>query len=257
MKLRSTWDWSLEYVGDPLSWAERGEMFLTLLRDEGLKPHHRVLELGCGNLSAGVPLIRFLNHGRFVGLEPNGWLVNAAIERFPDLPSKSPTFLYRTDFNVADEKEVEADGPFDFVLAHSVLSHVAYWQMSKVLHETRRVVEKEAVWLATVRLGEDDFAANWAYPGVNHFSSVTIEVLAHHMGWVVRRMYDYEERLQAVAPNDVHELLRFEAVTTTEEINELRLEMEARKAEVEEEKMEQRMIYIGVEKAKLKERDAE
>jgi hypothetical protein len=44
-----------------------------------------------------------------------------------------------------------------------------------------------------------------------------------HAGWRVERCPDYEQRLQAVAPNDFHEILRFTACPSTAELNERRL----------------------------------
>jgi len=231
MNLRSNWEWACDFTGDPDSFTARGEAFLEFLIEEGLKQTDNVLELGCGNLSQGAPLIRYLGHNRYFGVEPAGWLVNAGLERFPDLASKGPRFLWRSDFAVAEDT-IE---PFQFVLAHSVLSHVAHWQMSQALYETRKVVEKGAIWLASVRLDQyDDFAPEWAYPGVNKFRLETIEALAFHAGWAVTRKTGYEDRLQAVAPNDTHQILRLEAVRSPQEAHEMTTDMDARKRENDE-----------------------
>ena len=34
-----------------------------------------VLEVGCGCLSAGVPVMRYLQRGHYVGIDPNRWLL--------------------------------------------------------------------------------------------------------------------------------------------------------------------------------------
>lgn len=228
IRLTSTWDWACRFVGDPGSYDTRGEMFLTFLKEEGLTVQDHVLELGCGNLSTGAPLIRFLAHDRYFGVEPNGWLVNCALERFRELESKVPQFSWRTDFDVAQETNTK----FRFILAHSVLSHVAFWQMGTALHKMRAVAQEGAIWLATVRLDQyDEFAEEWAYPGVNKFRIDTIRALAFHAGWATERVPEYEQRLQEVAPNDVHEVLRFRAVLTPRQANDLTLDIEQRQRE--------------------------
>src|SRR5262249_52364147 len=59
------------YVGtDTLS----GQLQFELLKREGCRPDSKVLEIGCGNLHAGVPLMQFLEKGRYVGMDLNKWL---------------------------------------------------------------------------------------------------------------------------------------------------------------------------------------
>ncbi len=56
-----------------------GELQLELLKLEGCSRESHVLDVGCGCLSAGVPLMRYLRRGRYVGIEPNRWLLGAAL----------------------------------------------------------------------------------------------------------------------------------------------------------------------------------
>jgi hypothetical protein len=47
---------------------------------EGLKPHHKLLDIGCGSLRGGVHFIRYLDAGNYVGIDSNIALLDAGYE---------------------------------------------------------------------------------------------------------------------------------------------------------------------------------
>jgi cyclopropane fatty-acyl-phospholipid synthase-like methyltransferase len=225
---KSVYEWAVEYCGDPASHTKRGEVILDFLRKEGLKPHHRVLDVGCGALSQGKELIEYLGSGNYVGLDPNGWLIEAALNEFPQLQTKDPLFSYNSEF-------LTSHGPYDYVVAHSVLSHVAEWQMEMAIQNLRSQVNIGAIWLASVRLAEEDTVArNWVYPGVSFFRMGTIIKASAHAGWSVEERPRYREGLEAKCPNDFHDWIAFYAVRPPHEIGEISRQDEARKEEDDE-----------------------
>ena len=52
------------------TWTKGRDQFEHLVQ-LGLKPHHRVLEIGCGALRAAVWIIEYLDEGRYYCLEPD------------------------------------------------------------------------------------------------------------------------------------------------------------------------------------------
>src|SRR5712691_9398681 len=104
-----------------------GQLQLELLKRQGCKPDSKVLEVGCGNLHAGIQLIQYLEVGNYVGVDPNKWLRETAMKqrRVRQLvKDKQARFLSVDNFDAS------ALGiKFDFVLSHSVLSHCAHWQL--------------------------------------------------------------------------------------------------------------------------------
>ena len=207
-------------------------MIVQFLKEEGLVPNSQVLEIGCGNLSQGKPLIEYLAPGHFHGLEPNGWLVETALAQFPALESHAPRFGWNTSF---DGSEFGVD--FDFVLAHSVASHIAHWQVDLLLANTRKVVRDGAVFLCSYRRGEENtLAEDWVYPGHVTFRLETIEVAALHAGWFVEEKPEYQARLRGVAPNDTHNWLKLRAVPTASDWNDRRLDEEERQRVEREER---------------------
>jgi SAM-dependent methyltransferase len=66
--------------GPPQLFESAGRLqFSTLIR-EGLWPHSKVLDIGCGALRAGYWLVRFLEPERYYGIEPNRKMLDKGIE---------------------------------------------------------------------------------------------------------------------------------------------------------------------------------
>ncbi len=56
-------------------WEEAGQHQLDFLRASGLRPEHRLLDLGCGCLRAGVKLIPYLDPGNYYGVDAERRLI--------------------------------------------------------------------------------------------------------------------------------------------------------------------------------------
>src|SRR4030043_451434 len=116
------------YVGtDEVS----GRLQLELLKREGCRPASRVLELGCGCLHLGIPLMQYLDKGNYVGIDPNEWLRQKVMKNHDIrqiVEAREARFLSVDDFD-ASELGVQ----FDFTFSHSVLSHCAHRQLEQYL----------------------------------------------------------------------------------------------------------------------------
>src|SRR5205807_6035012 len=51
------------------AWEEIGRLQFEFLTGNGLKPHHRLLDVGCGALRGGLHFIRYLDEGNYVGVD--------------------------------------------------------------------------------------------------------------------------------------------------------------------------------------------
>jgi cyclopropane fatty-acyl-phospholipid synthase-like methyltransferase len=97
-----------------------------------------VLEIGCGCLHAGIPLIQYLEKGNYAGVDPNEWLRQKAMKKRyvrQLVKNKQARFLSVEDFDAS-----ELGIKFDFVLSHSVLSHCAHWQLEQFLRNIAKVL---------------------------------------------------------------------------------------------------------------------
>jgi SAM-dependent methyltransferase len=215
---------------DPLEEARRyvgtgfdtGDVQLDLLKLEGCLPSSDVLEIGCGCLTAGVPVMGYLDAGRYAGIEPNTWLVESALElrRVRRLVKrKRAVFLSRTDFDAR-----ELGRTYDYVLSHSVLSHCAHRQLDQFLENVGRVLRPEGRVVASIRLAEgnaygsegspdrqDSRDEDWQYPGVSWFTFETVRVTAERHGLDVVVKPAYTELLTRRIRREFHDWLVFSA----------------------------------------------
>lgn len=61
-------------------WEEVGGLQLDFLISQGLKPEHRLLDIGCGSLRGGVKFVRYLQAGHYAGSDLNESLLNAGYD---------------------------------------------------------------------------------------------------------------------------------------------------------------------------------
>jgi SAM-dependent methyltransferase len=102
-------------------WLKSGQLQFDYLRRHGLQPHHRVLEIGCGNLRAGWRLIDYLDAGYYYGVDISQEVLFAAQETLVrhGIVEKLPHLTLVKDMHFAFLPDAE----FDVVHAHSVFSH--------------------------------------------------------------------------------------------------------------------------------------
>ena len=129
-----------------------GQLQFEILTRQGCVPSSRVLEVGCGCLHAGIPLMRYLDQGNYVGIDPNEWLVQTAMKK-DDVEQlvndKRARFLHVDTFDASS-----LGIKFDFVLSHSVLSHCAHQQLDQFLQSVATVLAPEGRVLASIYLAE-------------------------------------------------------------------------------------------------------
>jgi cyclopropane fatty-acyl-phospholipid synthase-like methyltransferase len=187
----------VDAVGE--NFFKAGQAQLDLLKMNGCKPDSHVLEVGCGCLVAGRPIIEYLNPDCYVGIEPNRWLIEAVTKGLKGtkelIEKKRPIFLDNYDFDAS------ATGrKFDFVIAHSVLSHAAHWQYPLFLKSLKTCLAPNGAILASIRFyneaGEiagDSNSEEWVYPGVSYFSLETVQRVAAEQGYDVEWRKDWRE----------------------------------------------------------------
>lgn len=102
-------------------WLALGLMQYEYLIDHGLKPQHRMLEIGCGNLRAGWRFIRYLDDGHYYGIDISPDILFDAQRVLAErgLRDKLPTLSPVRDLTFG----FLPDEHFDVVHAHSVFSH--------------------------------------------------------------------------------------------------------------------------------------
>jgi len=191
-----------------------GSLQLELLKENGLAPSSHVLEIGCGCLAAGRPILHFLGPDHYVGIEPNYWLIEAVIEGLPGtkdlIDEKRPVFLRRTDFDATS-----VGRRFDFIISHSILSHAAHWQCPEFFKGVKKVLAPSGVALASIRFHDQDnslmgdsLSPEWVYPDVSHFAWETVQKFAAAEQLCVEWRKDYREFFTKELPSNYHDWIR-------------------------------------------------
>jgi cyclopropane fatty-acyl-phospholipid synthase-like methyltransferase len=197
-----------------------GQLQFELLKREGCRPDSKVLEIGCGCLHAGIPLIQYLEKGNYVGVDPNRWLQQMAMKNRHArqlVKDKQARFLSVDDFDVS-----ELGIKFDLVFSHSVLSHCASWQLARFLQNISKVLAPGGRILASIRLAEgnaygssgasdrgDSMDEEWQYPGVSWFKFSTITKTADMQRLTAVHIPEYTEFYTKTRPNEYHDWLVF------------------------------------------------
>ncbi|MFB7981098.1 class I SAM-dependent methyltransferase [Streptomyces vinaceus] len=102
-------------------WLALGKMQFDYLVEHGLAPHHRMLDIGCGNLRAGWRFIEHLAPGHYYGIDISPDILISAKETLArqELQGKLPHLTLTQDLTF----DFLPDAYFDVVHAHSVFSH--------------------------------------------------------------------------------------------------------------------------------------
>ncbi|MGS2641368.1 methyltransferase [Streptosporangium sp. LJ11] len=102
-------------------WVAMGKMQFDYLVRHGLRPEHRMLEIGCGNLRAGRLFIGYLDPGNYYGIDISPDILIAAQDTLVsyDLRDKFPHLLPVGNLRFT----ALPDQAFDVIHAHSVFSH--------------------------------------------------------------------------------------------------------------------------------------
>jgi SAM-dependent methyltransferase len=111
---------------------------LAQLEQFGLKPQHRCVEYGCGSLRIGEHLIRFLNPGRYIGLDvTDRFFVRGLAALGEELVA-----LKRPELHVIEPDllaDLERDPP-DFLVSFAVVQHVHPAELDEFLASLTRLI---------------------------------------------------------------------------------------------------------------------
>lgn len=146
-------------VGPPRLWEMKRTFQIGFLQQEaGLKPHHRVLDVGCGTLRGGVPMIQYLDEGQYVGVDVRADAIAQACEELRDhgLSEKDAVLVYAGSL-----ERLELRPRFDYVWAFSVFMHLDDANLHALLAFARRALADGGVFYANANVGRDDQERAW------------------------------------------------------------------------------------------------
>jgi cyclopropane fatty-acyl-phospholipid synthase-like methyltransferase len=180
-------------------WDEMGALQHAFLVAQGLRPGHRLADIGCGALRGGVHFIRYLVQGGYFGLDSNASLLEAGRRELAaaGLEGKRPSLL------VSERFELGRFGVrFDYAIAVSVFTHLPMNHIIRCLTEAGRALQPGARFYATFfEAPADAYLEPLAHaPGdvvtyfdmdPYHYSPAEIAHLAHEAGVVAERIGEW------------------------------------------------------------------
>jgi len=168
--------WHRQYVGG--AWEEIGLLQFKYLRQQGLRPHHLLLDVGCGALRGGLHFARYLEESHYYGIDINASLIEAGRREMREagLDHKRPQLAVSRGFDFG-----QFGRQFDFALAQSVFTHLPFNHIIRCLIEMRKVLKPDGTFYATFfEAPASGHLAEIAHPGgaVTHYDQD-----AYHQSW--------------------------------------------------------------------------
>jgi SAM-dependent methyltransferase len=138
-------------VGRPEVWQLKRDFQIAFLRAQGLASDDRFLDIGCGTLRGGIPVIEHLHAGRYTGLEVRAEVIAEAWRELEaaGLEHKGPRLIQNSDFDA-----LEIDHQVDVAWAFSVLFHMTDEIAESAISFVGRHLAPQGRCFANVCLGE-------------------------------------------------------------------------------------------------------
>jgi cyclopropane fatty-acyl-phospholipid synthase-like methyltransferase len=151
-------------VGPADLWAMKRRFQFEFLTSRGLRPEHRLIDVGCGALRGGIPLIEYLDTGHYTGIEARAAVLDEGRKELAEagLEHKRPLLIQATD-----PAQVELDAPFDVAWAFMVLIHMTDEIVDACLGLVASGLTEAGEFYANVNLGSNaeaqwqDFPVVW------------------------------------------------------------------------------------------------
>ena len=195
------------YVGPPRLWEMKRRFQFDFLTSQGLEPDSRLLDIGCGTLRGGIPLIEYLQTGHYAGVEARPEVMEEARKELADagLEHKQPR-LIRSE----DPADVHLPQPVDYAWAFSVLFHMPDETVDACLGLVARELTDDGVFYANVSLSESiEEQGRWqGFPVISRPRSFYAERAQAH-GLEVADVGRLDELGHGSGPGEKSMMLRF------------------------------------------------
>lgn len=136
-------------IGRGDEWESHGLLQLEFLRNNGLLPEHRLLDIGCGPGRAARRFVPYLQPNRYVGCDISSECLAYATELSvaEGWASKWPIFMQNGDLDLLTPESE----PFDFLIAHSVFTHLPEEQVYKMIGNAGKILAPNGKFFFTYK----------------------------------------------------------------------------------------------------------
>jgi SAM-dependent methyltransferase len=129
------------------NWETHGLRQLEFLKEQGLQPGHRFLDVGCGSLRAGRHLIDYLEPGHYYGIDANLGLLQAGYD--VELTDEQRERMPAANLRANDRFDGDFGVKFDMAIAQSVYTHVSLNHVRLSLFRVAKVMRPGGKFFTT------------------------------------------------------------------------------------------------------------
>lgn len=132
-------------------WENHRQFQIAILKRNGLTQSHHFLELGCGPLTAGIPIIDYLDADRYIGVDIRSSVLDMSWREIgkAKLSKKNPRLICSKCFG---DELLSPDQKFDFVYSFSVLYHLSDEILDAYFSAVSRRLSKGGKCIANVNV---------------------------------------------------------------------------------------------------------
>ena len=130
-------------------WDSVGALQLEFMISEGLKPKHKLLDIGCGAMRGGVQFVNYLDPQNYYGSDMNQPFLDAGYD-IELMQAGLQQKLSRNNLVCNETFELPwPDGLFDYAIAQSVFTHLSLNRIRQCLVRTAPKMKPGGVFYAT------------------------------------------------------------------------------------------------------------
>ncbi len=171
-------------------WDEIGGLQFSHLCEYGLKPHHKLLDIGCGTLRGGRHFIRYLNAENYFGFDISPKAIEYAnhLVEEEDLTKKRPKLRAIVEDPLQFEQFDSLK--FDFLLAQSVFTHLPQDMIEECFAHIGNLMHIKSCFFFTYKNSEQHMQVN--ANGFRHPFRFFRELAERH-GFRIKMQPEYEK----------------------------------------------------------------
>lgn len=124
-----------------VQWDLISQIQLDVLLENGLQPHHTLLDFGCGMGRLAVNAIQYLNNGNYAGIDADTRYLNICKDLIAPIKKEAQIYQNREfDFEYFNMR-------FDYGMAQSVFTHLSDDQVKACITRLCKVMNKSGQFL--------------------------------------------------------------------------------------------------------------
>jgi cyclopropane fatty-acyl-phospholipid synthase-like methyltransferase len=191
-----------EVVGD--AWEEIGSLQIEFLKEKGLQPQSRLLDIGCGSLRLGVHAVAFLDSGNYWGTDLHKTLLDAGYNA--ELRTHGLSERLPRNQLIVDSEFLFPGVPreFEYAIATSVFTHLAFNDLRLCLHRLEDHLVSSCTFYFSVFLAPDPHSLAFdvkhkpgdiitqSHTDPYHYLSDDIYYAAKHTSWRIDIIGDWK-----------------------------------------------------------------